>query len=353
MFACLKTPRRRTAGGLAVLLAGAGAAAAMAQGAAAAEPVRAFRQDAALVGVASAGTRLVAVGERGTVVLSDDGSRHWRHASAPTDVTLTSVRFATPLEGWAAGHAGTVLHTADGGLTWSRQLDGDAAARLVLAAAGNDPARRAEGQQLVEDGPDKPFLDLYAADARTALVVGAFNLAFRTTDGGMHWVPWQDRIPNPKALHLYGIAGAGRNLYIAGEQGLLLRSADAGETFRPLVSPYRGTLFGVLVQADGSVIVYGLRGNAFRSADQGANWSKLALGTSAAITGGVALADGRAALVTQAGEMFVSEPLHPEAFVRVAPDHPQPFAGAAQQRDRIVLVGARGSSAAPATAGRR
>ncbi|EON20792.1 transporter [Cupriavidus sp. GA3-3] len=353
MFACTKTPRRRGAGRLALLLAGAATAAALVQGAAAAGPVRAFRQDAALVGVASAGTRLVAVGERGTVVLSDDGSRHWRHASAPTDVTLTSVHFATPQEGWATGHAGTVLHTADGGLTWSRQLDGEAAARLMLAAAGKDPARRAEAQQLVEDGPDKPFLDLYTADASTALVVGAFNLAFRTTDGGRRWVPWQDRIPNPKSLHLYGIAGAGRDLYIAGEQGLLLRSADAGETFRPLVSPYRGTFFGVLVQADGGVIVYGLRGNAFRSTDQGANWSKLALGTTAAITGGVALADGRTALATQAGELFVSELVRPEAFVRVVPDHPQPFAGAAQQGDRIVLVGARGSSAVPATAGRQ
>ncbi|EHP41077.1 transporter [Cupriavidus basilensis OR16] len=318
-----------------------------------------FRQDAVLVGVASSGTGVVAVGERGTVVLSDNGRAPWRHATTPTDVTLTAVRFATPLKGWAIGHAGVVLVTIDGGKTWTRQLDGQAAARLVLAAAG--PAQSSEGEeqrrrrelarQLVEDGPDKPFLDLYVVDEDTVMVVGAYNLAFRTTDGGKHWVPWQDRIPNPKSLHLYGVAGAGRDLYIAGEKGTLLHSADGGESFGTLQSPYSGTFFGVLVQPDGSVIAYGLRGNSYRSADRGASWSKLALDTTASITGGTNLGDGRVALVTQAGELFISRQGQPDAFTRAGTDRSQPFAGAVRQGAILVLVGARGTSTAQAPDG--
>lgn len=38
--------------------------------------------------------RLVAVGERGVVLLSDDGGAHWRQGVVPVSITLTAVRFA-------------------------------------------------------------------------------------------------------------------------------------------------------------------------------------------------------------------------------------------------------------------
>lgn len=354
MIGLSTTVRLRTVLGQLVLF---GWAATVAAGAAAAESAvqDVFRQDAALVAVASAGTALVAVGERGTIVRADAAAGPWRRVVAPTDVTLTAVRFATPLKGWAIGHAGVVLATTDGGKTWSRQLDGRAAARLVMAAAGPADNAATEAQrrqrelarQLVDDGPDKPFLDLHVFDESTVMVVGAYNLALRTTDGGRHWVPWQDRIPNPKSLHLYGVAGVGHDVYIAGEQGTLLHSADGGESFTALTSPYGGTFFGVLALEDGSVIAYGLRGNAYRSADRGASWSKLMLDTTASVTGAARLDGGRVALVTQAGELFVSRRGQPAVFGKAESDRPQPLAGAVQQGGRLVLVGVRGTSTAP------
>jgi photosystem II stability/assembly factor-like uncharacterized protein len=40
-------------------------------------------------------------------------------------INLTSVWFADETEGWAAGAAGTVIHTSDGGDAWTAQLGGD------------------------------------------------------------------------------------------------------------------------------------------------------------------------------------------------------------------------------------
>ena len=93
---------------------------------------------AAMLAVTRAGSRLVAVGERGTVLLSDDHGQHWRQAAVPVQVTLTCVTFADERHGWAAGHLGTILHSDDGGQTWRKQLDGiTAAARMAEAARGS------------------------------------------------------------------------------------------------------------------------------------------------------------------------------------------------------------------------
>src|SRR5450830_215397 len=90
---------------------------------------------AATLAVTRAGARLVAVGERGTVLLSDDAGEHWRQASVPVRVTLTSVRFVNERTGWAAGHLGVILRSDDAGQTWIKQLDGRQAAAAVGASA--------------------------------------------------------------------------------------------------------------------------------------------------------------------------------------------------------------------------
>jgi len=49
----------------------------------------------------------------------------WEPANYKQDLTLESVFFVTPDIGWAAGAAGTIIKTTDGGTTWTPQLGGD------------------------------------------------------------------------------------------------------------------------------------------------------------------------------------------------------------------------------------
>src|SRR5436309_750451 len=86
----------------------------------------------AMLDVTRAGKRLIAVGERGVILVSEDSGRNWDQMSVPTSVTLTRAMFVTPEVGWAVGHFGTVLQTRDGGRTWVRQLDGRKAAEMTL-----------------------------------------------------------------------------------------------------------------------------------------------------------------------------------------------------------------------------
>ena len=48
-------------------------------------------------------------------------------------------------------------------------------------------------------------LDVWFADENNGYAVGAYNLIFRTRDGGMTWESWFDRTENPKFFNLYAI----------------------------------------------------------------------------------------------------------------------------------------------------
>ncbi len=335
-----------------------------------ARPAQAVRQPARayLTALAQAGTRIVAVGERGIIILSDDGGVSWRQAAVPSSVSLAAVQFPTPTHGWAVGHYGVILHSRDGGATWSRQLDGVQAAQLMLGdaqaqvqsqAQARTQARTpdsataaqaylAEAQRMVADGPDKPFLALHFSDARNGIVVGAYNLALRTRDGGANWTPISGLLDNPGGQHLYAVGAAGDAVYIAGEQGLLLRSTDAGSRFERIEMPYKGSFFALGI-ADGQVVVGGMGGNVFRSRDDGASWHRIAVPVPVSVTA-LRAQDGALLMANQAGMLLRAGPAGPVAVLRTPPL--APLSDVLVQPDgAMVAVGMSGAVRLPAPTG--
>lgn len=298
-FSCI------TAGGLLLTALLALPAVAAPVGEALQRPALAVRapERSVLLSLAQAGERWVAVGERGVVVLSDDGGRRWRQAPCPVSVTLTAVRFADAKRGVAVGHGGAVLTTADGGESWQLRLDGRRVAQLAKAAATTPEALK-EAERLLADGPDKPFLDVLVWDAQRLLAVGAYGLAVYSADGGATWASWSARVPNPKGLHWYLARRSGDTLLLAGEQGQIVRSDDGGASFRAVASPYKGSWFTGDLRPDGRVLLAGLRGNVWRSADGGANWALVASPMPASITAMLALPGDGWLLANQAGALL-------------------------------------------------
>ena len=235
-----------------------------------------------LLDLAVAGARIVAVGERGHVLLSDDHGATWRQAkSVPTRVMLTAVFFIDPEYGWAVGHDETILNTADGGETWTRSHFAP------------------EAQQ--------PLLDLWFANRVSGIAVGAFGAYFTTNDGGRHWASakFAPLAPAPKHdapsgnesatsdegdvppdYHLNRIVGVGNRLYVAAEGGQLYRSDDRGASWRVLPSPYEGSFFGLVPIRGNGLLAFGLRGHLYRSADSGETWTRLESHTTAMLTDG-------------------------------------------------------------------
>ena len=298
-----------------------------------------------LLAVTRAGNRLVAVGDAGTVLLSDDNGKSWRQAKVPVSVTLTNVYFATADDGWAVGHGAVVLHSADGGETWTKQLDGKRVAQLEMEAAksalnqGTDAGKRrlANAQRMIEEGADKPLLDVYFADRNNGLVIGAYGLIFGTQDGGKTWQSLMGRLDNPKGKHLYRVRGVGDVFYIVGEQGALYRSADSGKQFVEIKTPYAGTYFDVVVGPNGELLTLGLRGNAYWSGDDGASWRKVDTGQPSTLTAGTRLVDGTYVITDEAGRLLRSNDAG-RSFVPQAVPRPSPLTGLAQAPDGALVL---------------
>jgi photosystem II stability/assembly factor-like uncharacterized protein len=249
----------------------------------------------------------VAVGERGHVLRSEDG-RAWTQLIVPTRSALTAVATADG-QLWVGGHDGVILHSTDGGQTWSAQR--------------RDPYQLAAGEQAADHDPRQgaPILDIFFRDASHGFAVGAHSLMLVTSDGGATWTE-KAALPAPapaaKAAepmkgdlfsaadleledeadpHFNAIAAAGEHtLVIVGERGTFLRSDDEGETWRRLPFPYKGSMFGVLWLGEQRLLAFGLRGNVYQSSDNGGSWSKVDSGASASLMGGAPLDGGGAVL---------------------------------------------------------
>ncbi|MBC8635734.1 glycosyl hydrolase [Caballeronia sp. EK] len=210
-----------------------------------------------------AGKRIVAVGDFGVVLLSDDDGATFRQArSVRARSTLTSVTFVDDRTGWAVGHWGTILKTVDGGETWALE-------RSDVAS-------------------DRPLFSVYFRNAREGFAVGLWSLLLHTIDGGNTWS--EIKVPPPpeskKAdTNLYHIfANARGTLFIAAEQGRVLRSADGGASWHYLNTGYTGSFWTGAVTRDGTAIVAGLRGTVYRSTDDGEHWQRAATPLQGSIT---------------------------------------------------------------------
>lgn len=226
-----------------------------------------------LLDVTKAGNRLVAVGEFGHIIYSDDGGANWTQAeTVPTQVTLTSVDFVNDKTGYAGGHDCTVLRTDDGGVNW----------KLVY----HDPAS------------ETPIMSVFFNSEERGFAMGAFHFVIETNDGG---TTWEQRALSPDDkddFHLNRIFGLkDGTLIIAAEAGNVYRSTDKGNTFQHVQTSYDGSFWGGVALADGSALVYGMRGHAFRSTDDGQTWTEVNTGTEKSISGGVQLANGEVVLV--------------------------------------------------------
>lgn len=210
-------------------------------------------QHSLLLDVSRAGARLVAVGDRGHILFSDDNGASWTQAKVPTRQLLSAVYFVSPQKGWAVGHDAQILHTADGGQTWSLQFE--------------DLEREA------------PLLDVWFQNEQHGLAVGAYGALLETTDGGQNWEDVSDRLDNEDGYHLNAIAAIkDSGLFVVGEMGGMFRSADWGATWETVKGPYEGSLFGVSSNGvSAGVLVMGLRGHLFRSVDFGGNWEQIEL----------------------------------------------------------------------------
>jgi len=313
------------------------------------EPSKPISASAPLLGVDRAGDVLVGVGLHGMIKRSTDGGTTWQQVQSPVSTDLVQVRFRDPMNGWIVGHDSVLLHTIDGGLTWSVQLDGRTVLARLKTFYGERAERGVEGAadmlQEVEFAmntsatPDvlaSPFLDVMFNEEKVGYVIGAFGMILRSTDDGATWDPWIEQTDNTRRMHLYGLDERDGVFYIAGEQGLLMRQDPQTQQFTTIETPYNGTYFGVRALPN-LLLAYGLRGNLYASRDDGGQWQQIDTGLNASLISAVD-AGQQMIMVSQSGAMIALDKLS----LSVTPLHAarvgEVFAASGTGRDSEMVV---------------
>jgi len=313
------------------------------------EPSKPISAPAPLLGIDRAGDVLVGVGLHGMIKRSTDGGTTWQQVQSPVSTDLVQVRFRDPLNGWIVGHDSVLLHTVDGGLTWSVQLDGRTVLARLKTFYGERAERGVEGAadmlQEVEFAmntsatPDvlaSPFLDVMFNEEKVGYVIGAFGMILRSTDDGATWDPWIEQTDNTRRMHLYGLDERDGVFYIAGEQGLLMRQNPQTQQFTTIETPYNGTYFGVRALPN-LLLAYGLRGNLYASRDDGGQWQQIDTGLNASLISAVD-AGQQMIMVSQSGAMIALDKLSLSVTPLQASRVGEVFAASGTGRDSEMVV---------------
>ena len=247
---------------------------------------------------------LIAVGERGHILRSDNGEE-WQQMPSPTQATLTSVHFVSSNQGWAVGHEATVLHTSDGGFTWQVQYRN---AKLEI-----------------------PFLNVHFKDHLQGVAVGSYGMFMRTEDGGKTWrrefhlsllaqedLDYLDDLKKEDEAayleerarilpHFNKVYQDGRTAYLAGELGLLAKSNDFGRSWQKFESFYHGSLYDIRRSPKGNLLAVGLRGNIFRSTNNGDQWQHIEVDTTALLNDIVVYDEQTMMILGNNGVLLISD----------------------------------------------
>jgi len=300
-------------------------------------PPTAIYPDRLLVnGLAQSGSRLVAAGELGHILIADGPDGPWRSAKVEPDrgSTFTRAAFIDAKTALAVGHDGVIVRSADGGETWKE---------VAFDAQRPDPLLGIAG----------PF------DGKL-FAFGAFGLFLTSADQGQTWQPATLAIEGEEAVAAAPAAEADPNadpfanfsetptdssadrhlnamisvpdgsLLLVGERGLVLQSRDSGATWSKLDTGYTGSFFGALALTDNRLLVYGMRGNAFVSADLGKTWQKSETPGTVSLFSGVVLPSGAVVLVGDNNTVLVSRDGGAHFSVSSAAEHSGLAAGLAE-----------------------
>jgi photosystem II stability/assembly factor-like uncharacterized protein len=197
-----------------------------------------------------------ALGTGGVILHTEDGGVTWSVQRSGIAEHMLSASFLTPRIGWVIGGAGALLNTVDGGATWT---DLSAVPKQLLVSTY------------------KHSLDsVVFASAQSGWLTGGDGAILHTEDGGGHWTR-QD-------------SGTGETLYcavfpelksgwIVGSAGTVLHTANGGENWNPQNGGTDHTLFSAAFPTPISGWAVGTEGTIVHTADAGINWKAQASGT--------------------------------------------------------------------------
>jgi len=226
-------------------------------------------------------------------------------AAPGTPIQLSDVRqnlfatcFTNDREGWIVGELGRIIRTTDGGQSWVRQDAGTKRPFLAITCLDAKTAWIAGKEGIVygtKDGGDtwtqlqtgstRHIFAIEFPNTERGHAVGDFGTMVHTEDGGKTWtasrVPENVALPEsaldtgvePGDVNLYGISyGDADHVWVVGEFGIVMASADGGRTWTQQHTPIESTLFGVRFLDVNRGFAVGIDSTILSTTDGGQTW---------------------------------------------------------------------------------
>jgi photosystem II stability/assembly factor-like uncharacterized protein/putative cell wall-binding protein len=269
-----------------------------------------------------------AVGDAGAILHTANGGATWTLQSSGTTMGLNSIRFVDANRGWAVGRGGTILRTTDGGTTWAPQAPGtvrdlnsvhfiDADNGWAVGYAGTILATRDGGTTWTpqDSGTAKALSSVCFVGAHTGWAVGEDGTIVHTTNGGTTWTP-QDSGMMTWTWYLNFVEFVDANTgWAVGVGGTIMSTTNGGATWTPQTSGTSATLYSTcFVDADTGWavgmddILKTTNGGATWEPQETAGWTLNLFGVhlTDANTGWVVGMDGRMFKTTNGGATWTS-----------------------------------------------
>lgn len=241
------------------------------------------------VGCSADGQRVTVAGQNGALLHSSDGGATWTDQSqfrmvTPVSYSLRAVSQINSTVARACGDLGIVLRTADSGTLWTAAQAHTSSNLLaaVLVDANNGYAVGEGGAVLrTTDGGRSwtsnasgagAFRSVAAVDSQRVWAVGDAGHAIRTSDG-VNWTA----LNTGTASRLNGVWFANAtNGWAVGTGGTIVRTTDSGNTWVPQSSGTSQTLNAVWFSNATIGWAVGQGGTVVKTIDGGVNWSAAA-----------------------------------------------------------------------------
>lgn len=229
---------------------------------------------------------VVAVGDRGTIVVSRDRGATWSAASSGSAANLAAVWGSGASDVYAVGAGATILHSTDGARTWTPEVLGATTDLLSIWGSGPDNVFVGGENSTVyrsRSGGETWRALFTPAITRIAGLWGTSNLELfavahvglvYTQNGGDKFFNTAVSVSQQNAVWASGF----RDVYTVNSLGIVTHY-DGTETLKKTeLTPVR-SLYGVWGTRAEDVYAVGARGRIVHSSDRGESWAGQDSGT--------------------------------------------------------------------------
>jgi photosystem II stability/assembly factor-like uncharacterized protein len=213
----------------------------------------------------------------GLILHSADGGKSWSFQLKSDSVlfprhALWSINFNDNRQGWAVGGKGTILHTSDGGSTWAAQSSGTKAALLSVGFCNGQSGWAVGSSRTILHTSD-------AGQSWHSQAISADQLPSKAPEGKPFLFPSLLSIfPYENPLTSLSVINC-RQGWIAGDNGIILHTEDGGVAWLAQQSGTTESLNAVQFISAHQGWAVGNRGVILKTVDGGKEWKSQPSGT--------------------------------------------------------------------------